>query len=190
MPLANGHALLRPLHLLTAHLQHPNHTRLVLPLGRDNHHIALLHLLIACLPTGQLAPLTRHARRHQRRPAEHEPYRAAVDAQTAEALRVHVHDAQVRDQRVVHVLPEQRDGLVIGAGIAEHVQCHAVRQFYGVELRFLGDDGVDVRREQRVGLEHFGADRARNGGFDFGFGRGGEAVRGWVSMRRWGECGV
>lgn len=146
MPLTNRHALLRPLHLLTPNLQHPNHTRLALPLRHDNNHIPLLNLLVPRLPTRQLAPLTRHPRRHQRRPAKHKPYRAAIDPQTAEALRVHVHDAQVRDQRVVHVLPEERDGLVVCAGVAKDVKRDAVGQFYGVELRFFGDEGVDMWR--------------------------------------------
>lgn len=55
-----------------------------------------------------------------------------------------MHDLQMRYQRVVHVLPEERDGLVVCGGIAEDVECYAVGELYGVELGFFGDDGVDV----------------------------------------------
>lgn len=170
MPLTNRDALLRPLHLLAAHIQHTHHARLFLALSMYDHDIPLLHLRVVTVPTRQTAPLTRHARRHQRRAAQHEPDRAAVDAQAAEALRVGVHDAQVRHQRVVHVLPEEWRRLVVRGRVAEHVQRHPVRQLDRVQLRLLGDQRVDVGRQERVGLEDPLADRPCDRGFYFGFG--------------------
>ena len=49
-------------------------------------------------------------------------------------------------------------------------------QFQDLELRFLRQDLVDVRRQERVGFEDLAADGALHGGFDFGFGAGGYAV--------------
>lgn len=65
--------------------------------------------------------------------------------------------------------------MVIRGCIAEDVESHAVGEFYGVELGFLGDDIVDVGFEERVCFEDFGANASCDGGFDFGFGGCGEA---------------
>ena len=73
-----------------------------------------------------------------------------------------MHDLQVRDDRVVHVLPEQRRGV-------QRVQVNSIRDFDQVELLFFRQDFVDVRFEEGVGFEDFGADAALGGGFDFGF---------------------
>ena len=51
---------------------------------------------------------------------------------------------QVRDQGVIHVLVEERGGV-------EGVQGDAVGEFYGVELGFFGEDGVDYGGEEGVG---------------------------------------
>lgn len=178
MPLTDRNPLLRPLHLLGPHLQHPHHTRLLLPLRHNHNHIPLVHLLISLLPTRQSPPFTRHPRRHQRRPTEHKPDRTAVNSQTPKALWVHVHDLQVRYQRVVHVLPEQGHGLVVRARIAEDVERDSIGELDGIELGLLGDEGVDVWCEEGVCFEDFAADCACYGRFDFGLGRGGEPARG------------
>jgi len=45
----------------------------------------------------------------------------------------------MRHQRVIHMLPEEREGLVVCACVAEDIQRYAVGEFHGVELGFLGD---------------------------------------------------
>lgn len=76
---------------------------------------------------------------------------------------------EVWDDGVVHVLPEEGR-----AAIA--VEGDAVGDFDEVELFFFGQDLFNVGFEEGVGFEDFGADRALDGGFDFGFGAGGESV--------------
>ena len=79
-----------------------------------------------------------------------------------------MHDAQVRDDRVVHVLPKQRLAL-------QAVQAHAVGDFDEVDLFFFRQDFVDVRVQGWVGFEDAGADGALGGGLYFGFRAGGES---------------
>ena len=73
------------------------------------------------------------------------------------------------------MLPEQRLP-------AETIEAHAVGDLDEVELFFFGQDGVDVGVEERVGFEDASADGALGGGFYFGFGAGGEALR-WLVVR-------
>lgn len=73
------------------------------------------------------------------------------------------------------MLPEQR--LPVKA-----VEGDAVGDLDEVELALLRQDVVDVRGQEGVGVEDAGADGALDGGFDFGFGSGNEAVEG---RRRW-----
>jgi hypothetical protein len=78
-----------------------------------------------------------------------------------------MHDFQMWDDRVVHVLPEQRS-------VVETVKRDAVGEFDDVELAFLGHDLFNVGFKRGIGFEDFGADAAGDGGLDFGFGAGGE----------------
>ena len=73
-----------------------------------------------------------------------------------------VHDFQVGDNGIVHVLVEER-------GIVEHVQTDAVGDLDEVELRFLGYQVVDVRLEERVRFKDLAANTALDAGFHFGF---------------------
>ena len=104
MPLIHDHALPNPLNRLRPHPQPTHHTNLLLPLRPNRHHLALDRLIP---PLRQPAPLAGQPGRHQRRAREHEADGTAVDAQAREGLREGVHEFQVRDQRVVHVLPEE-----------------------------------------------------------------------------------
>jgi hypothetical protein len=79
-----------------------------------------------------------------------------------------VHDAQVREDGVVHVLIEE-------GSVADAVERDAVGELDDVELLLLGQDGVDVGFEEGVVFQDLGADAALDAGLDFGFGAGGEA---------------
>ena len=73
------------------------------------------------------------------------------------------------------MLPEQRLP-------AETVEAHTVGDLDEVDLFFFGQDDVDVGVEEGVGFEDAGADGALGGGFDFGFGAGGESLQ-WLVVR-------
>ena len=77
-----------------------------------------------------------------------------------------MHNFQMWDYWIVHVLPKQRVGV-------ECVEADAVGEFDEVELGLFGQDEVDVGSEEGVGLEDARADGAGDGGFYFGFGAGG-----------------
>jgi hypothetical protein len=92
-----------------------------------------------------------------------------------------VHDLQVRNDGVVHVLPEQR-------GVVEAVEADAVGDLDEVELFLFGQDFIDVRFEEGVCFEDFGADAALDARLDFGFRAGRESLL--VFVRIWGVlCG-
>lgn len=63
------------------------------------------------------------------------------------------------DDRVVHVLPEERS-----AAIA--VERDSVGDLDEIELFLLREDLFDVRFKERVGLEHFGSDGSLCGRLD------------------------
>ncbi len=105
------------LHLLRPHLQLSHHTDLLLALRLNSHHISLLTLILLIRYP---PPFTRQSGRHECRAREHEADGAAVDAEAWEGLWEGVHELEVRDQRVVHVLPEER-------GRVEDVEGDAVR---------------------------------------------------------------
>lgn len=69
-----------------------------------------------------------------------------------------------------------RSGLVSGeAGemtINERVDGH----FHGIELLFLGNDLVNVWRQQGICRGDLGTDGALHGGFDLGLGAGGDTA--------------
>jgi hypothetical protein len=152
-------SLLFFLHLLRPHLQHPHQTTLLHPLRLDRHHLPFLDLLLLLR---QPPPGTRQPRRRQIRPAQHKSYRTSIYPDLLEAVGERVHDFQVRHDRVVHVLPEERGGV-------EDVEGDAVGEFHEVKLGLLRDDFVDVWFEAGVGFEDFGADGALDGRFYFGF---------------------
>lgn len=171
------------LDILGPHHQRPHRTRLLLPLRHHNHHLTLLQLatpppildaLLHLLPLDQLPilgqppTLARQPGRHERRAREHEADGAAVDADRREGLREAVHEAQVRHNVGRVLLVEERDGV-------EHVEGVAVGQLHRGERGLFRHDLVDVRGEEREGLEERAAQRALDGGFEFLFGRGGEA---------------
>ena len=118
------------LDVLGAHAQHAHHARLLLALGLHRHHVPLLQLRAR---VRQAATGRRQPRRHERRPRQHEADGAAVDAHARKALRICVHNAQVGDQRVVHVLPEERaavEGIEGGAvGARRRVRAPALQKF-------------------------------------------------------------
>ena len=91
-----------------------------------------------------------------------------------------MHDGQVRDHSVVHVLVEQGCAAVA-------VERDAVRDLDEVELLLLGHDVVDVWLKARVGLEDFGAHSALGGGLDLALLAGGEL--GW-SVSWSGNCRI
>lgn len=84
-------------------------------------------------------------------------------------MRVRVHNLEMRDQRVVKVLEEQHAAV-------ECVEGDAIGELDHVELRFLGEDIIDVRFEERELAEELGAEVALDGGFELGFLRGGDAA--------------
>lgn len=79
-----------------------------------------------------------------------------------------MHDFQVRDDGVVHVLPKKR-------AVVQRIEGDAVGNFDEIELVLFGEDGVDVRFDEGVCVEDALADCALGGGFDFCFGAGGES---------------
>jgi hypothetical protein len=79
-----------------------------------------------------------------------------------------VHDLQVRDDGVVHVLPEERR-------VVEAVEADAVGDLDEVELFLFGQDFIDVRFEEGVCFEDFAADAALDARLDFGFRAGRES---------------
>jgi hypothetical protein len=109
-------ALLLLLHLLGAHLQHTNHARSILALGLDNNNLAglqvfgpiLFLVLWVSVGTRQPAAGRRQAGRHERGAGQDEADGAAVDAQSVERRGVLVHEGQVRQEGVVHVLEKER----------------------------------------------------------------------------------
>ena len=68
------------------------------------------------------------------------------------------------------MLPEQRR-------VVEAVEADTVGDLDEVELFLFGQDFIDVRFEERVCFEDFGADTALDAGFDLGFRAGGESGR-------------
>jgi hypothetical protein len=112
----NGEALLLLLHVLGAHLQHADQAGVLLALGLDHHDgpggdilAAVVGRVVAGgLGVREAAAGRRQAGDHEGRTGQHEADGAAVDAQAAEAVRVLVHEAQVRGQRVVEALEEER----------------------------------------------------------------------------------
>ena len=105
------------LYLLRPHLQLANHADLVLALGLDSYHIPFLALVLLIRQPSALAC---KAGRHERCAGQHEADGAAVDAEAGKSLREGVHEFEVRNQGVVHVLPEEGEGV-------ENVEGDAVR---------------------------------------------------------------
>jgi hypothetical protein len=72
------------------------------------------------------------------------------------------------------------DVLLVEEGLGlENVEGVAVGELHAGEGGFLGEDLVDVRREEGVCREERLAKRALNGGFELLLGRGGDAVE-WM----------
>ena len=88
-----------------------------------------------------------------------------------------MYDGEVRDDGVVHVLPEER-------GRVQAIEAHAVGYLDEVELFFLRQDFIDVGFEEWVGFEDFGSDAALDRGFDFGFRAWCESVQGILVVAR------
>lgn len=80
-----------------------------------------------------------------------------------------MNDFEVGYQRVIHMLVEERS-------IVERIESDPVRQFDGIELGFLGEDGFDVGLEQRICRQERGAQRTLHRGLGLGLGSCCEAV--------------
>lgn len=116
-----------------------------------------------------------------------------------------MHDAEVGDERVVHVLEEERRGAKgiegdavrpVSSSRGPGQSCHVAEwcgkksggewgqmvQLQKVQLRFLWYYLVDMGRQQGVGLCDFRANGALDGGFDFGFGAGGDTGESRISF--------
>lgn len=73
-----------------------------------------------------------------------------------------MHQSQVREDGVVHVLEEERDRV-------EGVEGYAVRQLDKIQLLLFGEYVFDVGFELWVRFEDFGADGTLRRGFYFRF---------------------
>jgi len=81
--------------------------------------------------------------------------------------------------------------LVVEDGLAfDHVQRDAVGELHLLERGLLGEDFIDVGREQGEGREEGGAQRALDGRFELLLGRGGHAAtRGREGLACWDKEG-
>ena len=110
----NADALLLLLHLLGAHLEHSDQTWVLLALGFDYNNFASLQILASVVVNSRIfiarqsSAGARQAGNHECCATHHETDSSSVDAHALEGPGVFVYDGQVGDDRIVHVLPEQR----------------------------------------------------------------------------------
>lgn len=189
MRVLNHRPLTLGLDLVGSADQRAHGTRLLLALGHDDDGLALVQLpapaavgvdALVHLPAvlearggpldRQPAPLGRQAGGHERRAHEHEADGAAVDADRREALREAVHEPEVRhDGGRVVLLVEERLRI-------QHVQRVAVGQLHARQRRLLGQDLVNVRRQQGVRREQRLAEGPLHRRLELLLGRGGDAA--------------
>ena len=136
----NRHPLLHRLHLLRAQTQPTHQTRLGLPLSHDDDDVALVNLVVFLRQPSAGASQAGH---HQGRARENEPDGSPVDLDGPEGAGEPMDQLQRGDQRVVHVLPEERVRV-------QNVERHSVRKLDGLDLAFLRQQLIHVRAELRV----------------------------------------
>ena len=104
------------LNLLRPHPQYAHQTRLLLPLSFDDDDVTLAQ---GILSGGEATARRCQTWGHQCGTGEDETDGATIDGDAWEAIGEGVDDAEVRDERVIHMLPEE-------GGVFERVEGDAV----------------------------------------------------------------